>query len=391
MTLTADIAIIGGGLAGTATAWHLADMGFDGAVAVIEADPAFVRAATALSASGIRQQFSIAANIALSRATLSFLKEAHERLDVPRQCGLIENGYLILASQAGRPALAANHAVQRDAGAPVAMLDAEALAARYPWLNLADIAAGTVGEHDEGWFDALGLLTALRRHMKARGTASLIDDTVISVSLAGDRIASIALASGETLSAGRYVIAAGAASGHVAALMGLDLPVEPRKRTVFYIEAPEHHSAMPLTVDPTGLYVRPEGRGYICGISPPADRDGPAEPGDFEPDWSLFEDRIWPALAHRIAFLERLKMKSAWAGHYDYNRFDENAVIGPDPRCANLFHISGFSGHGVQQAPAAGRALAEWLIGGRYVGVDCAPFGVERLIADRPLLERNII
>lgn len=391
MALKADIAIIGGGLAGTATAWHLATMGFEGSVALIEADPTFARAATALSASGIRQQFSVATNIALSRATLSFLKQAHERLDVPRQCGLVENGYLILASPAGRPALTANHAVQSEAGAPVTMLDAGALAARYPWLNVDDIAAGTIGEEGEGWFDALGLLTALRRDLRARDVARLIDDAIVSARLAGDRVAAIELASGETLSAGRYVLATGAASGRVAALMGLDVPVEPRKRTVFYVEAPDHQPDMPLTVDPTGLYVRPEGDGYICGASPPAESDGPADPDDFEPDWAQFEDRLWPALAHRIPFFERLKFRSGWAGHYDYNRFDQNAVIGPDPRCANLFHISGFSGHGVQQAPTAGRALAEWLIGGRYVSVDCTPFGVERLIAERPLLERNII
>lgn len=391
MALTADIAIIGGGLAGTATAWHLANMGFDGEVALIEADPTFARAATALSASGIRQQFSIAANIALSRATLAFLRTAHERLDVPPECGLVRNGYLILASQAGLPALSANHAVQRDAGAPVAMLDPEALATRWPWLNLHDIAAGAIGEPDEGWFDALALLTALRRNLKTGRAVRLVDDRVVAARVAKDRVAAVELASGETLSAGRYVVAAGAASGHVAALMGIDLPVEPRKRTVFYVEAPDHHADMPLTVDPTGLYVRPEGRGYICGVSPPADRDGLADPADFEPDWALFESRIWPALAHRIPFFERLKMKSAWAGHYDFNHFDRNAIIGPDPRCANLFHISGFSGHGVQQAPSAARALAEWLTGGRYLTVDCTPFSPDRLVAGAPLVERNII
>lgn len=391
MALTADIAIIGGGLAGTSTAWHLTELGFDGTVALIEPDPGFTRAATALSVSGIRQQFSVPANIALSQATLAFLETAHERLDVAPACGLVPNGYLILASPSGRDALAANHAVQRQAAAPIDLLEPDALAERFDWLNVDGIAVGTHGTGGEGWFDALGLLTALRRDLKRSGRAQLVDDRVLAGDWLESRLAALKLASGESLTAERCVIAAGTASGHAAELMGIELPVEPRKRTVFYVEAPEHRADMPLTVDPTGFYVRPEGTGYICGASPPAADDGPADPDDFEPDWAMFEETIWPALAHRVPFFERLRLKSAWAGHYDYNRYDQNAFIGPDPRRENLFHITGFSGHGVQQAPAAGRALAEWLMAGRYLSVDCSPFSVGRYVAGRPLRERNII
>ena len=118
---------------------------------------------------------------------------------------------------------------------------------------------------------------------------------------------------------------------------------------------------------------------------------GPADPADFEPDWALFEETVWPLLAARIPAFETLKLQSAWAGHYDYNPFDRNALIGPVPGLDGLFAITGFSGHGVQQAPAAGEALAERILFGQYRSTDCAAFSPQRVIAGAPFSERNII
>ena len=140
------------------------------------------------------------------------------------------------------------------------------------------------------------------------------------------------LDNGERLEAGTVVNAAGPAAGKVAALAGLALPVEPRKRNVFVFEAREKFDDMPLMVDPSGVYVRPEGSVYITGGAEAEATDGPADPSDFEPDWSLFEEAIWPVLATRIPAFEAIKATRAWAGHYDYNTLDQNGVIGPHPR-----------------------------------------------------------
>ena len=164
---------------------------------------------------------------------------------------------------------------------------------------------------------------------------------------------------------------------------GIALPVEPRKRSVFVFEARDKFPDMPLIVDPTGIYVRPEGSVYITGGADPDDADGPADPQDFEPDWPLFEEIIWPVLATRIPAFEAIKATRAWAGHYDYNTLDQNAVIGPHPEVANFIFANGFSGHGLQQAPAVGNALAELIVHGAYRTVDCSAFGYER-IAARP-------
>jgi glycine/D-amino acid oxidase-like deaminating enzyme len=148
---------------------------------------------------------------------------------------------------------------------------------------------------------------------------------------------------------------------------------------------------MPLTVDITGAWVRPEGAGFIAGMSPPQAQDGPANPGDFEPDHGLFEEAIWPALAARIPAFETLRLDGAWAGHYDYNTFDQNALIGADEAVGGLWHLTGFSGHGVQQAPAAARALAERIVTGKFRSIDCTRFAPSRVGRGERFAERNVI
>ena len=107
--------------------------------------------------------------------------------------------------------------------------------------------------------------------------------------------------------------------------------------------------------------------------------------------WEQFEETLWPALAHRAPALESLKLVRAWAGHYDLNIFDHNAIVGRLPGFDNAYLAAGFSGHGVQQSPAVGRGLAELIAHGRYVALDLSDFGYERIAAGRPLLERNVI
>ena len=137
--------------------------------------------------------------------------------------------------------------------------------------------------------------------------------------------------------------------------------------------------------------MRPEGAGFITGVSPTEDQDGPADPDDFDPDYYLFEEVIWPTLAGRIPAFEAIKMGHSWAGHYDYNSFDQNAIIGPHSKIGNFYFINGFSGHGIQQAPAAGRAIAEHIVHGHFKSIDCSRFSYLRILHNEPFLERTII
>jgi FAD-dependent oxidoreductase domain-containing protein 1 len=385
-----DIVIIGGAIVGSSVAYYLREEGFTGSIAVIERDPQFAHAATTLSMASIRQQFSIPQNIRLSQFTLGLFRRLKEEFGPEADIGFREGGYLILASPEGLPVLAANHAAQIAEGADILLEDADALARRFPWMSTQDIAAGAYGRTGEGWFDAHALLGLLRRALKTR-QVDLIAGEVTDITRQANQITGVVLADGRRIEAGTIVNAAGPSAGKVAAFAGLHLPVEPRKRTVFVFEAREKYADMPLLVDPTGIYVRPEGSVYLTGGAEPDESDGPADPADFEAEWGLFEDVVWPTLANRIPAFEAIKATRAWAGHYDYNTLDQNAVIGPHPEIGNFLFANGFSGHGLQQAPAVGKALAEWIVTGAYRTIDCSVFGYERIAAGRPFRELNVI
>ena len=385
---TFDIVIIGGAIQGASAAFFLREEGFGGSIAIVERDFTYSRASTALSAAGIRQQFSIPENIRLSQDSLHFLRGFEARFGV--SAGLREQGYLLLAPPQGLDVLRENHAVQRSLGADIVLEDTQALAIRHPWLETQGIAAGTTGLSGEGWFDPWSVLAALRKANRERGIVEIRGEAVAITRQRG-RIAEIGLGDGARLATGTVVVAAGPRSGEVAALAGAQLPVEPRKRTVFRFRCPRPPANMPLTVDISGIWVRPEGDGFICGASPAPDQDRTASPDDLEPDHSLFEEELWPVLAARIPAFEELRLTGNWAGHYDYNTLDQNAVIGPDIAIEGLHYLTGFSGHGVQQAPAAARALAEWIVHGAPRSIDVRRLGHGRIASGEPFAERNII
>ncbi|HRE21910.1 MAG TPA: FAD-binding oxidoreductase [Rhabdaerophilum sp.] len=394
MADTYDVVIAGGAVMGSAIAWHLAaHPGFSGRIAVIEPDPTYQFSASALSAGSIRQQFSQETNIAISLYGIVFLREIGQRLAVNGEkpdIGLHEGGYLYLGADAHRPLFEANNADQARMGAEIALLDAASLAVHFPWLNTGDLSIGSLGLSGEGWFDGYGLMQAFRKAARAKGVTYL-KSKVVGIDRVGARIEGALLADGAALGCGAFVNAAGASGARALAdLCGEPVPVYAKKRTVFSFTAREKLATHPLIIDTTGVWWRPEGEGFITGYSPdePEESDHGA---DFEPDWSLFEEFIWPALAHRIPAFEAIRPGRAWAGHYDMNLLDHNAIVGRLGGLENGFVACGFSGHGLQQSPAVGRGLAELIIEGAYRSLDLSPLGYERIAAKRPLRERNVI
>ncbi len=380
--MKSDVIVIGGGVMGSSVAYHLkSDPAFTGTVTVIERDPTYARASSALSASSIRQQFSTPLNIHLSRYGIGFLRRAGELLGV--ELGLREPGYLFLASPAGEPVLRANHAIQKGEDCAVELLDPAALVGRFPWISTEGVTLASHGTANEGWFDGPALMQGFRRKARDLGAAYVADE-VVGVS---DRV--VTLRKGGQLEAKAIVLAAGAWSGEVAACAGIVLPVEPRRRSVFVFDVREPPGITPLTIDPSGTWFRPEGRFYIGGTTPAAGNDPPGAP--LEVQHQEWDEIVWPTLAARVPAFEAAKVVNAWAGYYEYNTFDQNGIVGRHPEIESLIFATGFSGHGIQQSPAVGRAVAELIMHGSYRTLDLSPFGYERISAGRPIRELNVV
>lgn len=392
-TTRSDVVIIGGAVTGAATAWWLMKMSPGLKVTVIEKDPTYAQSATALSVASVRLQFSNPVNVEISRFGAAFIRDFADRIGpeggVP-SLGLKENGYLFLSGTGeGARTLADLAAMQRGLGATTEVLGPEALSRRFPWMRFDDVTAGSIGSRDEGWFDNMGLLHGFRNAARAMG-AVFLADRVTGLDCAGDRVLAALTGGGRRVEGGAFLCAAGTGSAAVCAMAGIALPVEPRKRTVFVVDAPEaRHPEAPLIIDHTGIYLRPEHGQWITATVP--DEDGPCDPDDWEPDHAQFEDLIWPRLYNRAEGFGAAKVLRLWVGHYDYNTLDQNAILGRWPGHANFHVAAGFSGHGLQQSPAVGRGMAEMILNGGYRSLDLSPLGPERVLERRPFLEKAVV
>ncbi|NXC53231.1 FXRD1 protein, partial [Aleadryas rufinucha] len=465
----ADVVVVGGGVVGWSVAYWLKVL--EGwrrqhgmRVLVVERDPTYSRASTVLSAGGIRQQFSLPENIQMSRFSASFLRDINvcgviwagrefgesspltvvpvslqEHLGVPNEPPIDiqfqPSGYLFLASPESAAALEATVQLQRDEGAQVALLSPTQLKAKFPWINTEDVAVASYGLEDEGWFDPWTLLNAFRRKATSLGVQSCSGEVRASHECPAppgtrdprsvpSQIYMPDSLEYQPVACAIVVNAAGAWAGKLLEADGLPrglcrppLPIQPRKRYVFYWHCPNGPGlSCPFLVDTSGAYFRRDGfaGNYLGGMSPPEVSPwGPLrsftplsfirlpefilfqeeepDPSDLSVDHHYFQEQLWPRLARRVPAFESLRVRGSWAGYYDYNTFDQNGVLGPHPRLENLFVAAGFSGHGLQHSPAAGRAVAELVIKGRYETLDLRRLGWDRLVDGEPLKEQGMV
>jgi glycine/D-amino acid oxidase-like deaminating enzyme len=391
-----DVVIIGGAMLGSSLAWFLTNNAdFRGKVLVVERDPTYQHAATSLTNSCIRQQFSTAINVKISQFGAEFVKnfQAHMGHDprVPRPL-LQSFGYLYLAdTKAFADVLKAAQKVQAACGAATRHMTRDEIAAAYPFYQLDDIIAGNHNRVDEGYFDGATLFDWWKRIARERGVEYCSNEVVaMRQNPAGTRIDSVTLKSGEVIACGTVVNASGTRGSLTAAMAGIAIPVEPRKRFTFVFAAEKPLDRdLPLTIDPSGVHCRTDGRYYMAGCPP--DDDQPPAHDDFEMDHSIWEAKVWPAVANRIPQFDAVKVINAWAGHYDYNVLDQNAILGPHTRITNFLFCNGFSGHGFQQAPAMGRGLSELITYGQFRTLDLTPFSYARIERGEPFLETAVI
>ena len=385
-----DVVIIGGGVTGSATAFFLADGTFDGTIAVVERDPSYTDVPSVRATGGIRQQFSTPENILIGLFGAEFVKSIGEILKVDGEqpdVDFKERGYQILASPQSLQVMQSNHAVQLELGARIAYKSNDELRTLYPWLEVTELAGGFLGLENEGWLDPYSLLRAFRRKATSLGV-QYIEDEVITLHREGTRVSRLDLASGNHLEGGVILNAAGARDAtELAGQIGVHLPVEPRKRCAFIFECRDSIGQTPQMILPNGVAFRSEGDRYLSVVAPPPERDAPTKAYDI--DYALFDDIIWPTLARYVPKFEAIKLSSAYSCHYDVNTLDENVIIGPVPGVENFLVAAGFSGHGLMQSPAVGRALSELIEHREYRTLDLSRFSYERVVNNEPLRELN--
>jgi FAD-dependent oxidoreductase domain-containing protein 1 len=395
-----DICIIGGAAMGSALALYLKQLDPRVSIIVVERDPTFAQASSARSASSIRQQFSTPLNIQMSQFGLQTLLGASDELAIagqtPPDIRFHEGGYLFLASPDGRTTLLHNVELQQSLLAAVIALSPAELSRRMPWINTSDIALASLGLSGEGWFDGYSYAAALRAKASSLGARS-IKAGVSGFTRHGAAITSAKLdqsvEGSDQIEAGVFVNAAGPWARQISSMADIELPVFARRRTVFVMKCASAIGSTPLVIDPGGVWFRSEGASgdvFIGGWSP-GEHDADPDDLPLEPDLHQFEDKVWPALAHRVPAFEALRMLSAWAGYYEVCSLDHNALLGMHPACPNLVFMNGFSGHGLQHCAAAGRGLAELILFGNYRTLNLTPLSVERILTGQAYPEANVI
>lgn len=389
-----DVVIVGGAMYGSSIAWWLTEQaGFDGRVLVLERDPTYEFTSTSHTNSCMRQQFSAAINIKISQFAADFVKNfraymgGDERVpDVVLQ----SYGYMYMAGDAGfAETLKEAQAIQAANGAGTRHMSVDQIATEYPFYNLNDIVAANHNPIDEGYFDGNTLFDWWKRSARERGV-EYIHNEVVAMTRDGHRVESVTLASGEVVSCGTVVNCSGPRAVLTSRMAGIDIPVEPRKRYTFIFQAEDPLDRdLPLTIDPSGVHMRTDGTYYLAGCPP--DEDHAVDYDDFVQDHSIWEEKVWPTLAHRVPAFERIKLINSWAGHYAFNTLDQNAIVGPHDEVENFIFANGFSGHGFQQSPAIGRGVAEWIATGAYQSLDLTPFGYDRIRDGRKFIEKAVI
>ena len=395
-----DVIIIGGAAIGSSVAYFLTkNSDFKGTVAIFEKDPTFAKAATSLSSSSIRHQFSNRINVQIGQFGSQFIREFSYAMKVDDDrpdLGFHEGGYLFLATTDRQAQiLRHNHEVQKSCQADVVLWNAEEVKAAFPHLNVDDLQLASYGRSGEGWFSNTGLMNGFRKKARAQGADYLIDE-VVAIDRYADRITGVKLASSSRVGCGVLVNATGTYASKTATMADLTLPVEPRKRTLFVFQCAQtpqgtatvNGGQLPLMIDPSGTFCRPEGTCFLAGTTP--DHDPAVDWNDFEPCHNEFEI-IWMNLARRAENFEAIKLVNFWAGHYEYNTLDQNAIAGPHNEVRNFIFANGFSGHGLQQSPAVGRGIAEWIIYGTFKTLDLSQLGYDRIVRGEAFVEKAVI
>jgi glycine/D-amino acid oxidase-like deaminating enzyme len=375
---------------GSSIAYHLAQEGRGGRVVVFEKDPTYEFSSTALSAGGVREQFSTEVNIRISLYSISFYEKFDELMAVDGEKAHAEfrqRGYLFLANEKNWPLIERQVRFQKSLGADVELLSIEETLKIIPHLNPEGLVGASFGKRD-GYLDPYGTLQGFIKKARSLGVKYVYEE-VTGILKEGSRVTGVITRKGDRYLGGAVVNAAGPWAAEIGRMVGADLPVDPVRRMIFVYQPGEIFDYdLPLIIDVSGLYFRHEtGKIIMTGKSI---LDEP--PGfNFHVDNSFFNETMWPILAERVPVFDRLKLIKGWAGLYEINRLDSNGLLGAHPDFKGFYMAIGFSGHGFQQAPAVGKAMSELIRLGRYETIDVSPLNYERVISGKLVIEEEVV
>jgi FAD-dependent oxidoreductase domain-containing protein 1 len=382
-----DVVIVGGGIMGSATAYYLTGSDPGLRVVVVEMDPTYARSSTTLSMTNARIQFSLKKNVEVSQYAFKKLETFETDMAVGDNRPSIayrREGNLLLVDDALAPGARAAFEMQRALGCQVQWWSPDEIRRHYP-LYEPKTMEGTFGAQD-GNFDAYAVLMGYRSKARSQG-AVYVHDKAVELMTQSGRITGVRMASGDRYSTGIAINCAGAWCTELAKTAGVHLPVQPIKRQIFALDpAVKPSGPLPLTILPSGLYFRTETGGLILlGKSMPEDPVG----FDFSWDDKRFLENLWFELAEFVPAFDTLKLMRGWAGLYAVNTLDGNAILGQWPELGGFYLANGFSGHGLQQAPAVGRYLSEIILK-KEVSLDLSIFHPDRILENRPIPEAGL-
>ncbi|HZE96994.1 MAG TPA: FAD-dependent oxidoreductase [Planctomycetota bacterium] len=370
------VVIIGAGIIGTSIAYHLA-RGGKASVAVLEKESAAGLGSTAKAAGGIRAQFSSPVNVELSRLSIERFERFEKEMGVAAP--FIQAGYLWMASTPGQLRLfEANAAVQRSQGLKIELLDRAGVEKKAPYVRSDDLLGGIFHGRD-GYASPADFVAGYEKKARELGVSFFFREEVT-----GREGRTVRTRTG-SYAAENVVIAAGAYSGRLGQVFGLELPVKPVRRQCFVTEPmPEFPHPIPMTIDyTTGVYLHSESGGLLIGK---ADKD---EPSSFNENADYgFLEKVAELAMGRVPALENARIRTGWGGLYEVTP-DNHPIIGSAGE-PGWWAACGFSGHGVMHAPATGMLVAELLTTGRP-SMDLTPLRLSRFKEGSPNLETNVI